>query len=226
MTTPLPQILLRQLRRELLLTYRRRGDALTPVLFFIIIATLFPLGISPEKALLQQLGAGALWIAAVLACMLSLQRLFSDDYETGILEQLLITPCPPSLLVAVKLLSHWCSIGLPLTLLSPLMAEPFGLEWSIYPTLVASLLLGTPTLLVIGAIGAALTVGLRSGGQLLALLTLPLYVPVLIFGAGAVMAESRGLSALPYLSLLGAIGLVSLVFGPWLATLALKVSLD
>ncbi|MBL4669701.1 MAG: heme exporter protein CcmB, partial [Flavobacteriales bacterium] len=202
------------------------GDALAPILFFIIVTTLFPLAISPEKALLQQLGGGALWIAALLASMLSLQRLFSVDYDNGVLEQLLVTPCPLGLLVSIKLLAHWCSSGLPLVLLSPLLAEPFGLEWSTYPALIAGLLLGTPVLIVIGAISAALTVGLRGGGLLLALLTLPLYIPVLIFGSGAVLAVSRGLSPAPHLSLLGAMCLVSLVFGPWLAGQALKVSMD
>ncbi|MCG2633864.1 MAG: heme exporter protein CcmB [Gammaproteobacteria bacterium] len=224
--TTLNGILIRQLRRELLLAYRRRGDALTPLLFFIIVITLFPLGISPEKVLLQQFGAGALWIAALLASMLSLQRLFTTDHGNGVLEQLLVTPCPLSFLLATKLMAHWLSSGLPLVFLSPLLAEPFGLEWSTYPALVAGLLLGTPVLLIIGAISAALTVGLRGGGLLLTLLTLPLYVPVLIFGTGAVMAVSRGMSAAPHLSLLGAMCLVSLTFGPWLTALALKISLD
>jgi heme exporter protein B len=214
------------LRRDLLLAIRRRSDVFTTLFFFVIVVSLFPLGIGPEMATLRIIGPGVLWVAALLASMLSLGRLFSDDYADGTLEQMLIAPQPLSLIVLGKVLAHWLTTGAPLVVIAPVLALQFGLPTEASVILMKTLLLGTPVLSLIGAIGAALTLGVRGGGVLIALLVLPLYVPVLIFGAGGVVAELSGLGASPNLSLLGAFLALALCFAPWATAAALRISLD
>lgn len=213
-------------RRDLLLAMRRRADVLTTLLFFIIAASLFPLGIGPEISLLRNIGPGVLWVAALLASMLALGRLFATDYADGSLEQMLLAPQPLSLLVLAKVLAHWLSTGLPLVLIAPVLGLQYDLASGPLFVLIVSLLLGTPVLSLIGAVGAALTLGVRGGGALLSLLVLPLYVPVLIFGAGAVDASTAGLDITGHLSLLGAFLLAALVLAPWASAAALRISID
>ena len=214
------------LRRDLTVTWRRSTDVLTPLIFFIIVASLFPLGVGPEPAQLRLMSAGIVWVAALLAAMLSLSHLFANDYRDGTLEHLLLAPQPLAVLVAAKTLAHWLVTGLPLALIAPLLAVQLQLPTEALPVLVLSLLLGTPVLSLLGAIGAALTLGLRGGGVLVSLLVLPLYTPVLIFGAEAVTASANGMSAQAHLSLLGALLVVALGFAPWATAGALRVSLD
>ncbi len=213
-------------RRDLLAALRRRSDLATTLVFFAIVASLFPLGIGPDTKLLRELAPGVLWVAALLACLLALNRLFAADYADGTLEQLVLAPQPLSLLVLAKVAAHWLTSGLPLIALAPLLALQFDLAADALAVLLVSLLLGTPVLSLIGAVGAALTLGLRGGGALLALLVLPLYVPVLIFGAGAVEASTAGLGAAPHLSLMGALLLIALVFAPWAAAAALRIAIE
>jgi heme exporter protein B len=214
------------IQRDLLLAIRQRTDLVMTVFFFIIVVSLFPLGVGPELDRLRPLAAGVVWVAALLASMLSLQRLFAGDLADGTLEQLLLTPHPLSVLVFGKIIAHWLVSGLPLVLVAPLLGLQYDLTGPPLAVLVLTLLLGTPVLSAIGAIGAALTLGLRGGGVLLALLVLPLYVPVLIFGAGAVDATVAGLEIGGHLSLLGAFLLSSLVLSPWAAATALRISLE
>ncbi|HSO05914.1 MAG TPA: heme exporter protein CcmB [Pelomicrobium sp.] len=213
-------------QRDLLLALRQRTDLVMTVFFFIIVVSLFPLGVGPELDRLRPLAAGVVWVAALLASMLSLQRLFAADLADGTLEQLLLTPHPLSLLVFGKIVAHWLVSGMPLVLVAPILGLQYDLTGPPLGVLVVTLLLGTPVLSAIGAIGAALTLGLRGGGVLLALLVLPLYVPVLIFGAGAVDAMTAGLEITGHLSLLGAFLLAALVLSPWAAATALRVSLE
>ncbi len=212
--------------RDLLAAHRRRADIMTTLIFFIIVASLFPLGVSPEPALLHAIGPGVVWVAALLACMLGLNRLFANDYGDGTLEQLVLVPQPLSILVLGKIKAHWLVTGLPLVMIAPLLGLQYDLPADAQIILIASLLLGTPTLSLIGAIGAALTLGLRGGGALLALLVLPLYVPVLIFGTGAVEATMSGLGAAAHLSLLGALLLGALVLAPWATAVALRIAVE
>ena len=212
--------------RDLTLAMRHRSDVLTTVFFFIIVVSLFPLGVGPEAALLKEMAAGVVWVAALLASMLSLTRLFADDYNDGTLEQLLMVPQPLSLIVLGKVLAHWIISGLPLVLMSPLLGLQFGLEGDQLIMLMVTLLIGTPVLSLLGAIGAALTLGLRGGGVLVSLLVLPLYIPVLIFGAGAVTASAAGMGADGHLSLMGAILLLALVLAPWASAAALRISVE
>lgn len=205
---------------------RRAQDALTPVIFFMIVVSLFPLGVGPEPEVLATLAPGVVWVAALLATMLSLPRLFANDYADGTLEQLALAPQPLALSVLAKVLAHWLLTGLPLVLLSPLLALQMQLPTDVIDTLVISLLLGTPILSLLGAAGAALTLGLRGGGVLVSLLVLPLYTPVLIFGAGSVAAAATGLSTEAHFSLLGAFLVLSLSFAPWATAAGLRVSLD
>jgi heme exporter protein B len=187
---------------------------------------LFPLGIGPEPLLLKKIAPGILWVAALLATLLGMPRLLAADYLDGTLEQMLISPSPLGLLITGKILAHWLLGGLPLVLLAPLLGLQFDLDSAALGVLMLSLLLGTPVLSLIGAIGAALTLGVRGGGALLALLILPLFIPVLIFGAGAVEAQINGLSPDGHLSLLAALFFFSLCFAPWATTAALRISLD
>jgi len=224
--TSLPSALLHLIRRDLTVAIRRSHDVLTPLVFFAIVVALFPLGVGPEPNTLRTIAPGVIWVAALLATMLSLGRLFASDYADGTLEQLLITPHPLTLLVLAKTAVHWLLSGLPLVLLSPILAIQLQMETDTLVTLVISLLLGTPTLSLLGSIGAALTLGLRGGGVLVSLLVLPLYTPVLIFGAGSVAATATGLDPEAQLSLLGAFLVVALAFAPWAAAAGLRVSLD
>lgn len=214
------------LRRDLLLAARKPADVATPLVFFAIVASLFPLGVSPEPPILRTLAPGVLWVAALLATMLSLNRLFAADHADGTLELLALSPQPLAALAAAKTLAHWLTTGLPLVLLSPLLATQLYLPQEAFGALLLGLLLGTPVLSLIGAVGAALTLGLRGGGVLLSLLVLPLYTPILIFGAGAVTAAAAGLDPEAYLSLLGAFLAVALGFAPWATAAALRISLD
>jgi len=212
--------------RDLLLAMRRKADVLTTLFFFVIAVSLFPLGIGPETSLLRKIAPGIVWVAAMLAAMLSLGRMFADDYRDGTLEQLLLAPQPLGLLVGAKIIAHWLLSGLPLVLIAPLLGLQFGLDRDALLILIASLLLGTPVLSLIGAIGAALTLGVRGGGVLVSLLVLPLFIPVLIFGAGAVEASVTGLGPAAHLSLLGAMLLVALFFAPWATALALRIAVE
>lgn len=212
--------------RDLKLALRRRGDALSVLVFFIIVASLFPLGIGPEPALLRKLAPGILWVAALLAGMLSLPRLFEDDYRDGSLEQMALSPQPFGLFVLGKILAHWLSTGLPLTLLAPILGLQFDLSADALCALVLALALGTPALSAIGAIGAALTLGVRGGGVLLSLLVLPLYIPVLVFGAGAVASVVSGLDPDAHYSLLAAASLAALSLAPWVAAAALRIAIE
>ena len=212
--------------RDLKLAWRRQADLVSALFFFIIVVSLFPLGIGPEPAVLRQLAPGVLWVAALLATMLSLPRLFADDHRDGTLEQLALAPHPLGLVVTGKVIAHWLASGLPLALLAPVLGLQFDLSAEGLQVLTLSILLGTPALSGIGAIGAALTLGLRGGGVLVSLLVLPLYIPVLIFGAGAVDAAVAGLGGEAHLSLLAALTLASLGFAPWATAAALKIALE
>ena len=214
------------IRRDLLLAMRHRSDVAMSVFFVVIVASLFPLGVGPEPAVLRTIASGVLWVTALLACLLSLGRLFTADYLDGVLEQTLLIPQPLAVLVVGKVFAHWVISGLPVVLLSPLLGLQFGLGGDSLGVLTLSLLLGTPTLSMIGAIGAALTLGLRGSGFLVALLVLPLFVPVLIFGAGAVTSSLAGIGSEANLSLLGACFLLSLAFAPWATAVALRIALE
>ena len=214
------------LRRDMTLALRRRSDVLTTLIFFVIVVSLFPLGVGPERDMLRAMAPGVIWVAALLASMLALGRMFSSDYLDGTLEQMLLSPRSLPILVFGKMTAHWLTTGLPLVLISPLLALQFDLSPEAIGVLLLALLLGTPLLSMIGAIGAALTVGLRGGGALVALLVLPLYVPVLIFGAGAVEATTSGLGAQAHLSIMGALLILSAVFTPWVIAAALRISLE
>lgn len=212
--------------RDLTLAWRRRADVLSTLFFFVIVVSLFPLGIGPEMNLLRTIAPGVVWVAALLASMLSLGRVFENDYHDGTLEQLLLTPQPLYLVVFGKVIAQWIVSELPLVLMAPLLGVQFGLESNTLLVLFVSLLIGTPVLSLIGSIGAALTIGLRGGGVLIALLILPLYIPVLIFGAGAVDASIVGVSVMANVNLLGALLVLSLVFTPWATAAALRISLE
>ncbi|KXX65343.1 heme exporter protein CcmB [Marichromatium gracile] len=216
------------LSRDLTLALRRGTDVLTSLFFFVIVVSLFPLGVGTEREVLQTLGPGVVWVAALLASMLALERLFAADHVDGTLEQMLLTDQPRALLVLAKITAHWLLTGLPLVLIAPLVGMQYHLAGAAVGVMMLTLLIGTPVLSLLGAIGAALTLGLRGGGILLALLILPLYIPVLVYGAGAIdvaatvsVADTR-----PYFELLGAFLLVTLVFAPVAAAAALKISLE
>ena len=213
-------------RRDLLLALRRKSEVLTSLFFFVIVVSLFPLGIGPEMALLRIIAPGVLWVAALLAAMLSLQRLFATDYADGTLEQMVLSPAPLGLLVMGKIVAHWLVSGLPLVLIAPLLGLQFDLALQALGILMLSVLIGSPLLSLVGAIGAALTLGVRGGGVLLSLLTLPLYIPALIFGAGAVEADISGLGAVGHLSLLAALLALSVFFAPWATTASLRIALE
>jgi heme exporter protein B len=215
------------LHRDLLLAMRRRTDVLTTLFFFVIVVSLFPLGVGTETKILRVLGPGVVWVAALLASMLALERLFAADYEDGTLEQLLLTAQPLPLLILAKVTAHWLLTGLPLVLIAPLVGMQYHLSDTAIATMMLALLLGTPVLSLIGAIGAALTLGLRGGGILLSLLILPLYIPVLVYGAGAVEVSAVDLAdTRPYLMLLGAFLLAALVLAPPASSAALRISIQ
>ncbi len=214
------------LKRDLMLAYRRKSDLLNPLIFFLMVATLFPLGVSPEPQFLAEVAPGVVWVAALLATLLSMDGLFRSDYEDGTLEQMLLCPQPLFLTVMAKVLAHWMMTGLPLTLMAPLLGVMLFLPGEGMGGLMLSLLLGTPTLSLVGAIGAALTVGLRKGGVLISLLVLPLYIPVLIFGTGAVQAAVTGLPLVGFVALLGAMLVLGLVLAPFAISAALRISVS
>jgi heme exporter protein B len=210
--------------RDLLLALRRRGDVATALLFFVIVASLFPLAIGAEPNLLREIAPGVIWVAALLSSLLSLRRLFESDHADGTLEQMLLGAAPLGVVVLAKAAAHWLASGLPLVAIAPLIALQYDLPAVLYPVLALSLALGTPVLSLIGAIGAALTLGLRGGGVLLALLVLPLYVPVLILGAGAVEMSAAGSGGEAQLLLLAAALVFAAAFAPWAIAGALRIS--
>ena len=210
--------------RELLVAMRRRSDVATALLFFVIVASLFPLGIGAEPNKLRAIAPGVIWVSALLSSMLSLNRLFAADHADGTLEQMVLGAAPLGVTVAAKALAHWLVSGLPMVAIAPLLALQYDLAPSLYGILALSLLLGTPVLSLIGGIGAALTLGVRGGGVLLALLVLPLYVPVLVMGAGAVEMASAGLGGQGQLMILGAMLIVAAAFAPWATAAALRIS--
>ena len=212
--------------RDLLLALRRRADVGTALLFFVIVASLFPLGVGAEPNLLRAIGPGVIWVAALLSSMLSLARLFAADYADGTLEQMLLGAAPLGIVVAAKATAHWLVSGLPLVLIAPVLAIQYDLSASLIGVLALSLVVGTPVLSMIGAIGAALTLGLRGGGVLLSLLVLPLYVPVLVMGAGSVDMAAAGLAPDAQLLLLAAMLVVSAAFAPWAIAAALRISIE
>jgi heme exporter protein B len=214
------------LHRDLTVALRRSTDILTPLIFFVIVVSLFPLGLGPEPSVLKTIAPGVIWVAALLATMLSLNRLFANDYADGTLEQMTLSPHPLAVLVLTKVTAHWMLTGLPLVVISPLLAVQMFLPESAIGTLILSLLLGTPVLSLLGAVGAALTLGLRGGGVLVSLLVLPLYTPVLIFGAGAVAGVIADIDVEAHFSLMGAFLVLALAFAPWATAAALRVSLD
>ena len=212
--------------RDLLLATRRWADVLTALVFFVIVVSLFPLGVGPEPNLLRTIAPGVIWVAALLASMLSLTRMFSADYADGTLEQMLLSTAPLGAIVAAKVVAHWLVTGLLVVLIAPLLALQFDLPQNLLATLTLSLLLGTPVLSMIGAIGAALTLGLRGGGALLSLLVLPLYAPVLIIGAGTVDMAAAELGTEAHFLLLAALLVVAAAFAPWAAAAALRISAE
>ncbi|MGV8924679.1 MAG: heme exporter protein CcmB [Ewingella sp.] len=218
-------MLINILRRELKIAFRNSAEIINPLWFFIIVITLFPLGLGPEPQLLARIAPGIVWVAALLASLLSLERLFHDDYLDGTLEQLLLLPAPLPLTVLGKVCAHWVVTGLPLLLLSPVIALLLSLDFASWKAVALTLLLGTPTLSFIGAIGAGLTVGLRKGGVLLSLLVLPLYIPVLIFATGAIDAASMNMPIDGYLAFLGAMLAGSATLTPFATAAALRVSI-
>ena len=219
-------VYLQMIRRDLLLAVRQKADVLNTLFFFVVVVTIVPLGIGPEPNLLRSIAPGVVWVAALLAAILSLPRLFANDHADGTLEQMLLSAEPLPLIVMGKATAHWLTTGLPLTV----SAIVFGIVFDVGVTetivLVASLALGTPVLSLIGAVGAALTLGLRGGGVLTSLLVLPLFIPVLIFGAGAVGAAASGVGYAAYLLLLGAFLLFAIVLTPWIVGLALRISME
>lgn len=214
------------LKRDLMLAYRKKSDLFNPLIFFLMVATLFPLGVSPEPDFLAEVAPGVVWVAALLATLLSMDSLFRSDFEDGTLEQTLLSPQPLFIVVLAKVLAHWMMSGLPLTLLAPLLGVMLFLPAEGMSGLMMSLLLGTPTLSLIGAIGAALTVGLRKGGVLISLLVLPLYIPVLIFGTSAVQAAVTGLPLAGFFALLGAMLALGFVIAPLAISAALRISVS
>ena len=214
------------IRRDLLLAFRRHSDVLTTLFFFIIVASLFPLGVGPEPQLLRTMAPGILWVAALLASMLALGRLFALDYADGTLEQMVLSSEPLTIIVIGKVIAHWIVSGLPLVFLAPVLAVQFDLPSSSVGVLFLSLLLGTPVLSLVGSIGAALTLGVRGGGVLVSLLVLPLYIPVLIFGAGSVGAEVSGVGATAHLLLLGGALAGAAALAPWATAAGLRIAVE
>ncbi len=214
------------LRRDLLLTARRGNEWINPLVFFVIVVSLFPLGIGPGAKTLQLIGPGVIWVSALLATLLALDGLFRADYQDGALELLLLSPHPLSVLVLAKVLAHWLITGLPLVLLSPLLAVLMHQDTAVLWVLMSTLAMGSATLSLIGAIGAALTVGVRRGGLLVSLLVLPLYIPVLVFGSNAVASAAMGLAVEGQLSLLGGALFLALALAPVATAAALRVSVE
>ena len=213
-------------RRDLLLAYRQKSDVLQTVFFFLVVITLVPLGVGAETALLRSMAPGIVWVAALLAALLSLPRLFAHDFADGTLEQMVLSPDPLPVIVLAKAFAHWLTTGVPITVFASLAAVMFDLKAEVAAVLVFSLLIGTPVLSLLGSVGAALTLGLRSGGVLTSLLVLPLYIPVLIFGAGAAGAVAVAVSPAAYLLITGALSLFALAIAPWASAAALRIALE
>ncbi|GAB6140181.1 heme exporter protein CcmB [Methylosoma difficile] len=214
------------IRRDLLLALRRRSEIANPLFFFVLVITLFPLGVGAKPQLLQAIAPGIIWVSALLAAMLSLDSLFRSDFDDGSLEQMLLSPHPVSILILGKVFAHWLVTGLPLLLIAPLLAVFLGMPNQSLGVLLLTLLLGTPVLSLIGAIGVALTVGLRRGGMILSLLVLPLYVPVLIFASNAVEMAAGGLPITAQINILIAMLMLALTLAPWPTAAALKMSVS
>jgi heme exporter protein B len=213
------------LGRDLTLAMRRKTDILTTLFFFVIVISIFPLGVGFDKTMLQKMAPGIAWIAALLASMIALERLFASDYEDGTLEQMLLSHQPLIIIVLAKVFAHWLLTGLPLVLIAPLAGLQYHLSSDAVGVMMLTLLLGTPILSLLGAIGAALTLGLRGGGVLISVLILPLYVPILIYGAGAVATSMEaGSNVQAYLLLLGAFLILALFFTPWATAAALRIA--
>jgi heme exporter protein B len=219
-------MLIAVLRHDLALSWRRRGNLVGGVVFYVIAASLFPLAIGPDPQQLRMLAPGILWVAALLASMLSLSRLFAQEHADGTLDQLLLSPHPLALIVLTKIAAHWLASGLPLLLLTPILAQQYSLPLHATLLLTATLLIGTPAIALIGAVGAALTLGVRNGAALLCILVLPLCVPVLVFGAGAGSAADAGLDVMPHFSLLGACLALSLFVCPLAAAAGLRIAVE
>ncbi len=214
------------LARDLRVAFRSKAELGVQLLFYVIVVSLFPLTASPTREFLSTMGPGVLWTTALLASLLSLPRVFASDFSDGTLEQMALSARPLPAMLSGKIAAHWLTTGVPIALMAPLLGVQYVLEPSVLTTLMVALLIGTPILSLLGAVGAALTLGARGGGSLLALLVLPLYAPVLIFGAGAVDAVRAGVSAAPHLSLLGAGLLVALVAVPFALAAAVRIALD
>lgn len=213
-------------RRDLRLSLRQGTDSLMTLVFFVLAVVLFPFGVGPEPNVLARIGSGVVWVAALLASMLALEKLFQADFEDGGLELLALAPMPLEGAVLAKVIAHWLTAGLPLVVVAPLLGLLMNIPADVFPTLVLALLLGTPALSLIGAVGAGLILGARRGGVLLSLLVLPLFIPVLIFGVSAVEAAAQGLPAKASLLILGGLALGVLALGPWAAAAAIRQALE
>jgi len=222
----LPQAFAILLRRDLTLAYRRRSEMINPLLFFVLVTALFPLGVGADPTLLRDIGPGIIWVAALLASLLSLETVFRSDFDDGSLEQLVLSPHPLSVLMIAKVLAHWLITGLPLLIVAPLLGVLLNLSTEAMRTLLITLALGTPVLSLIGAIGVGLTVGLRKGGTILSLLVLPLYVPVLIFASSAVANSDAGLPVNAHLSLLTALLVLAISLSPAATAASLRISMS
>ena len=220
------RLFLAVVRRDLKLALRQKSDVLNTVFFFIVVVTLVPLGIGPDQQLLRMIAPGVVWVAALLAALLSLPRLFANDYADGTLEQMLLSGEPLTVIVIAKVFAHWLTTGIPLTLISGLFALMFDLQADVALVMMSSLFIGTPVLSLVGSVGAALTLGLRGGSVLTSLLVLPLYIPVLIFGAGAAEAVAVGINSAAYFFIVGALTLFSLVVMPVATSAALSFASD
>lgn len=220
------RLFLAVVRRDLKLALRQKSDVLNTVFFFIVVVTLVPLGIGPDQQLLRMIAPGVVWVAALLAALLSLPRLFANDYADGTLEQMLLSGEPLTVIVIAKVFAHWLTTGIPLTLISGLFALMFDLQADVALVMMSSLFIGTPVLSLVGSVGAALTLGLRGGSVLTSLLVLPLYIPVLIFGAGAAEAVAVGINSAAYFFIVGALTLFSLVVMPVATSAALRFPSD
>lgn len=214
-------------KRDMLIAYRHRGEVLNPILFYILVVLMFALAVEVRPAILQTIAPGVIWVAALLSALLSLDSLFRSDYEDGFLEVMLLSPHSLYLMVLAKVLAHWLVTGLPLVIIAPILAVAVNLPGVAMDELILSLLLGTPVLSLLGAIGTALILGLRSGGMLVSLLVLPLYVPILIYGAGSISAGFiDNATSQPYLLFMAAFFSIALVFAPWATTVALRISVE
>lgn len=215
-----------EFKADLTLAYRNKSALFNPLLFFIMVAVLFAFGVGPESTVLSTLSPGVIWVAALLASLLALDHLFKEDYDNGSLEQLVLSPHSSSALILAKIIVHWLVTGLPLIIISPFIGMMMHLPTQAYGTMLLSLLLGTPALSLIGAIGVGLTAGIKRSGLLLSLLVIPLFIPILIFGASAVQAATLGLSSSGQLYLLGAFSIMSLMLAPFAASAAIRISLN